>query len=82
MAMYYVYQHEYGRKLITYGPATGLLEWPQHRWTWTEKHRAKAKAIAAAAEHPFHAVVSIDHTSDAIFDNGKAPGIPEGWYNA
>lgn len=77
--IYYLYQHEYGRKRITRGPAAGLLEWPNHRWTWVEKYRSKAKAIAAAAAHPIHARVTLDHTSEYCFDNGKAHGTPDGW---
>jgi hypothetical protein len=81
--MFYLYQHEYGRKLITRnGPAQGLLEWPKHEWTWTQGYRSKAKAIAAARAHPIHARISIGHTADFIFDNGKEPGLPEGWWPA
>ena len=80
MTTYYVYQHQYGRKRITRGPCAGLLEWPQHKWTWISKHRSQAKAIDAAMAHDIHARVSIDDTSETCFDNGKAAGIPEGWY--
>lgn len=80
--MYYLYQHEYGRKRIQRGPCEGLLEWPQHNWTWTEGFRSKAKAIAAAESHPIHARICNGHVAAHIFDNGKVPGIPEGWYPA
>jgi len=77
--MFYLYQHEYGRKVITRGPCAGLLEWPQHRWTWTQGFRRKADAIAAADTHPIHARVCVGHTAEYIHDNGKIPGVPDGW---
>lgn len=83
MTLFYVWQHEYGRKRIARGPCEGLLEWPKHQWGWTAKYRSLAKAIDDAKAHPFHAVVTRDDSGmdkDRMFDNGKAPGIPEGWY--
>lgn len=82
MVMYEVDIHHYGRKLITRDcPAQGLLEWPQHVWgriTTRPIGLARAKALADA--QPTHATVQIYWTDEVVYDNGKAPLIPDGWF--
>ena len=83
-SMYEVSIHEYGRRLITRdGPAQGLLEWPQHDWkriTSRPIGLVRAKALADAQD--CHAGVNIWMTADKVYDNGKPPRIPVGWYPA
>lgn len=82
--MFEVSTHAYGRKLITRDcPAQGLLEWPQNKWTRITSRPiglARAKALADAQEH--HATVQVWMTAEVVYDNGKAPAIPQGWYPA
>lgn len=80
--MYEVATHEYGRKLITRdGPAQGLLEWPHHRWgRITPRPLGLARAKALADAQPIHATVQFWMTAEKVYDNGKPPGIPAGWY--
>lgn len=84
MAMYEVAVHEYGRRLITRdGPAQGLLEFPDHRWNRiTPRPVGLARAKTLADEQPIHATVQIWMTAEKVYDNGKAPGIPSGWWPA
>jgi hypothetical protein len=35
-----------------------------------------------AADHPGHAVVVVWDTAEKVFDNGKPPAVPTGWYPA
>jgi hypothetical protein len=82
MTMYEVAIHHYGRRLITRdGPAQGLLEWPDHTWgriTTRPIGLARAKALADAQDT--HATVQVWMTADVVYDNGKAPAVPAGWY--
>ena len=84
MTMYEVSGHEHGRRLITRdGPAQGLLEWPQHKWTRVNpRPLGIARALALADAQPRHAVVVVWQTADKVYDNGKRPTIPAGWYPA
>lgn len=79
---YEVATHEHGRKLITSNcPAQGLLEWPQHKWARTNARPLGLKSAKAIADaQPIHATVQVWMTAEKVYDNGKAPGIPSGWY--
>ena len=80
--MYEVAIHGYGRRLIRRdGPAQGLLEWPQHTWSRITPRPiglARAKTLADAQAN--HATVQAWMTADKVYDNGKAPEIPAGWW--
>jgi hypothetical protein len=80
--MYEVATHAYGRRLITRdGPCQGLLEWPQHQWariTARPIGLARAKALADAQDT--HATVQFWMTAEVVYDNGKAPIVPAGWW--
>jgi hypothetical protein len=80
---YEVHVHHYGRRLITRdGPAQGLLEWPQHRWgKITPRPLGLTRAKAIADEQAVHAVVTIWDSAEKVHDNGKKPGVPEGWWH-
>lgn len=82
--MYEVAIHHYGRRRITRdGPAQGLLEWPDHQWgRITPRPVGLARAKALADAQPTHATVQPWMTADVVYDNGKAPLVPEGWYPA
>lgn len=84
MAMYEVAIHGYGRRLITRaGPCQGLLEWPQHQWARITPRPiglARAKALADAQSQ--HATVQVWMTAEKVYDNGKEPAIPDGWWPA
>lgn len=84
MAMHEVAIHHYGRRLITRdGPAQGLLEWPQHQWSRiTPRPLGFARAKALADAQPMHAVVCLWSCADKVYDNGKPPAIPDGWWPA
>lgn len=80
--MYEVAVHTHGRKLITRdGPAQGLLEWPQHQWARiTPRPLGLARARAMADAQETHATVQYWMTAEVVYDNGKAPQVPTGWY--
>jgi hypothetical protein len=82
--MYEVAIHSYGRRLITRdGPAQGLLEWPAHQWgriTPRPIGLKRAKALADAQGQ--HATVQIWMTAEVVYDNGKPPAVPDGWWPA
>ena len=82
--MYEVAIHSCGRRLITRdGPCQGLLEWPQHQWqriTQRPIGLKRAKALADAQSQ--HATVQFWQTAEKVYDNGKAPAIPPGWWPA
>lgn len=82
--MYEVARRFYGRKLITRdGPTQGLLEWPQSKWERiTPRPVGLARAKALAAAQPGHAVVTHWCSSEKVYDNGKPPIVPAGWYPA
>lgn len=82
--MYEVATHYYGRRLITRdGPAQGLLEWPDHRWgRITARPIGLARAKALADAQATHATVQAWMTADVVYDNGKPPLAPEGWWPA
>lgn len=84
MAMYEVAVHSYGRRLITRdGPCQGLLEWPQHQWARiTPRPIGLARARALADKQGQHAVVCVWMSADKVYDNGKHPSIPDGWWPA
>ena len=82
--MYEVNLHYHGRRLITRdGPAHGLLEFPQHKWvriTARPIGLARAKTLADAQSQ--HAAVNVWRTAETVYDNGKPPAVPEGWWPA
>lgn len=80
--MYEVAIHHYGRRLITRdGPAQGLLEWPDHRWSRiTPRPIGIERAKKLADEQTTHATVQIWMTADKVYDNGKPPEVPMGWW--
>lgn len=82
VAQYEVARHEYGRRLITRdGPAQGLLEWPAHKWTrLTNRPIGLVRAKALADAEPGHAVVTYWRDSTKVYDNGKRPTVPTGWW--
>lgn len=82
--MYEVAIHHYGRRLITRdGPCQGLLEWPQHQWSRiTVRPIGLARAKALADSQTTHATVQPWMTADVVYDNGKHPLVPVGWYPA
>lgn len=84
MTRYEVSIHFYGRKLITRdGPCQGLLEWPAHKWTRVNNRPlGLARATALADAQGQHAVVTVWQTADKVYDNGKVPAVPAGWYSA
>jgi hypothetical protein len=84
MTRYEVAVHEHGRKLIRGGgPCAGLLEWPQHKWTKiTPRPIGLARATALANEQVGHATVQVWQTADVVYDNGKRPTVPDGWWPA
>ena len=73
--MFHVHQHYEGIKGSI--GVTGLL-WENdsggHEWQVIWEGRRKAEAIAAADACTCHAVVTRAYSSEAIHDNGKAPG--------
>lgn len=83
--MYEVAIHGYGRRMIGGGinaPAAGLLEFPQHKWKRiTPRPLGLARATALADAQPMHAVVCLWETAEKVFDNGKPPNVPEGWWH-
>jgi hypothetical protein len=81
---YEVAIHGYGRKRITRDcPAQGLLEWPQHQWQRiTPRPVGIAKARELADAQACHATVQVWMTAEKIYDNGRAPRVPDGWYPA
>lgn len=83
MTRYEVSIHFYGRRLITRdGPCGGLLEWPEHKWTRiTNRPIGLERAKKLADEQSQHATVQLWQTADKIYDNGKAPAVPAGWYS-
>lgn len=82
--MYEVAVHGYGRKRITRDcPAQGLLEWPQHCWgRITARPIGLARAKALADAQPQHATVQVWMTAEKVYDNGKEPSVPAGWWPA
>jgi hypothetical protein len=80
--MFEVAIHYHGRKRITRdGPAQGLLEWPEHKWVRiTPRPVGMHRAIALADMQSQHAVVTPWHAAGAVYDNGKKPAVPDGWY--
>lgn len=80
--MYEVAIHSYGRRLITReGPAQGLLEWPDHQWgRITQRPIGLARAKALADAQDTHATVQLWMTAEKVYDNGKPPSVPAGWY--
>ena len=79
--MYEVTIHSHGRPVVKNGPMAGCLEWPKHQWTCITPRLmglAKAKALADAQE--CHAVVTRRNSSETVYDNGKPPALPDGWY--
>lgn len=82
MARYEVSIHEYGRRLITRdGPCQGLLEFPQHKWTRiTPRPLGLKRAQTIADAQSQHAVVTVWMSAEKVYDNGKRPSIPDGWW--
>lgn len=82
--MYEVHTHQYGRRLITRdGPCQGLLEWPQHQWMKiTPRPIGLERARRLADEQPHHAAVCAWQQSGVVYDNGKTPTVPTGWWPA
>jgi len=82
--MYEVAIHQHGRQLITRdGPAQGLLEWPQHVWgRITARPLGLIRAKALADAQSTHATVQVWMTADVVYDNGKSPTVPAGWWPA
>jgi hypothetical protein len=82
-AMFEVQTHEYGRPIVQHGPAAGLPDFPQHRWTRiTPRPIGLERARALADAQDRHAVVCAWMTAGNIYDNGKQPAIPAGWLPA
>lgn len=80
---YEVAIHWHGRRLVQNGPAEGLLNWPEHKWTRvTRRPVGLRKAQALADSLPVRAVVCLWGTAQKVYDNGKAPGVPLGWWPA
>ncbi len=81
---YQVHVHGYGRRLITRdGPSQGLLEWPAHTWAViSTRPMGLQAAVALANEQPQHAVVTLWMDAEKLYDNGKPPALPAGWYPA
>jgi hypothetical protein len=83
MAMYEVAIHFFGRKTVKNGPCAGLLNWPEHQWeVLTRRPIGIKRAMALADEQGQRAVVTEWMTSNTVYDNGKEPGLPEGWHPA
>ena len=84
MTRYEVSIRFHGRRLIKRdGPCQGLLEWPENKWqriTPRPVGLTRAKELADAQGQ--HAVVCVWQTADKVYDNGKSPAVPEGWYPA
>lgn len=77
---YEVSVHEYGRPMVQRGPMAGCRDFPTHKWTRiTPKPLGLVRATALADEQPLHAVVTPWQTAGTVYDNGKAPGLPDGW---
>jgi len=79
---YEVAIHGYGRKLCRRdGPAQGLLDWPAHTWgTISTRPMGLKAAMALADAQTQHAVVTLWMSAEQVYDNGKAPAVPEGWW--
>ena len=81
MTGYEVSEHGYGRPVVRRGPMQGCLNWPQHTWTRiNQRPLGINRATELAQSRPHHAVVVIWMTAEKVFDNGKEPFLPEGWY--
>lgn len=82
--MYEVAIHHYGRRLITRdGPAQGLLEFPASQWgRITPRPIGLARAKSLADAQATHATVQFWGSSDKVYDNGKKPLVPAGWWPA
>lgn len=80
MPMYEVATHAHGRPVVKRGPMEGLPNFEQHKWTRITARPVgldRAKALADAQDG--HAVVCEWQTTKKVYDNGKAPTLPEGW---
>ena len=80
---YEVHEHYYGRPRVQHGGAQGLPDFPQHKWVRITTRRlglVSAKALADARE--IHTVVMVANSNTKVYDNGKAPGLPQGWLPA
>ena len=76
--MYAVSAHYYGRKRD--GPCAGLLNYPEHKWVIiTPRLIGRTRAVALADAQPHHALVWAWMTGLTIYDNRRAPGVPDGW---
>ncbi len=83
MPTYEVAIHYHGRQRVTRGPCEGLLDWPKHKWTRITPRPIgiqRAKALADAQEQ--HATVQVWQTAEKVYDNGKPPAVPDGWFPA
>lgn len=79
--MYEVSVHYHGRRLVRRGPAEGCLNWPAHRWhRITRRPLGLARAKAIADQQAIHATVCPWETALVVHDNGKRPGVPNGWW--
>jgi len=78
--MYEIWEHYYGRPMIKSGPMSGCYDLPRHKWVRLNKRLVGLKrAIKTAKNHPFHCAVSPPNSTKKTFDNGKSPGLPDGW---
>lgn len=81
--MYEVAVHDYGMKTVTEGGINnpcGGLRFPKHRWTRiTPRPLGLKRAIALADSQSQHATVCVWRCAGVVHDNGKPPGVPEGW---
>jgi hypothetical protein len=81
--MFEVAIHGYGKPIVRRGAAEGLPDFPKHTWTRiTPRPIGRGRAVNLAADHPFHAVVTVWQSSETVYDNGKAPYLPDGWVSA
>lgn len=80
---YEVAIHYHGRRLCRRGgPCEGLLNWPEHKWgTVSTRPLGLKAAIALADAQPMHATVT-RMSAEKVYDNGKAPAVPDGWWPA
>lgn len=81
LRLYEVSIHAHGRRMVRRGPAEGLLNWPEHKWTCiTPRPIGLRRATELADQQGAHAVVCVWGTSEKVYDNGRRPYVPEGWW--
>lgn len=78
--MFEVSIHEAGKVMVAHGAHSGLLQ-SRNRWVRiTPRPIGRQRAEELANAQPTHAVVNAWGSAEVVYDNGKPPTRPEGWW--